>query len=86
MVLGGWRVFKRGTPLRLRLMAQQLKAHVGIWARRAPVWAVTIKTSAALYGANRGTHTQHIAYHTIGVWGAGSDDVGLIQRTKAPWM
>jgi hypothetical protein len=35
-------------------------------------------------GVNRGTHTQLIAYHTIGVWGAGSDDVGLMQSTKAP--
>jgi len=40
---------------------------------------------AALGGVNRGTHTQLIAYHTIGAWGTGSDDVGLIQRTKAPW-
>ena len=35
-------------------------------------------------GVRRGTHTQLIAYHTIGVWGAGSDDVGLIQSTKTP--
>ena len=39
---------------------------------------------AALCGVNRGTHTQLIAYHTIGAWGTGSDDVGLIQSTKAP--
>ena len=40
---------------------------------------------AALYGVNpRGTHTQLIAYHTIGAWGTGSDDVSLIQSTKAP--
>ena len=35
-------------------------------------------------GVNRGTHTQLIAYHTIGAWGTGNDDVGLIQSTKAP--
>ena len=33
---------------------------------------------------NRGTHTQLIAYHTIGAWGTGSDDADLIQSTKAP--
>ena len=37
-----------------------------------------------LGGVNLETHTQLIAYHTIGVWGTGSDDAGLIQRTKAP--
>ena len=35
-------------------------------------------------GVNRGTHTQLIAYHTIGVWGTGGDTVGLIQSTKTP--
>ena len=39
---------------------------------------------AALYGVNRGTHTQLIAYQTIEAWGTGSDDVGFIQSTKAP--
>ena len=39
---------------------------------------------AALYGVNRGSHTQPIACHTIGVWGTGGDDVGLIESTKAP--
>ena len=39
---------------------------------------------AALGGVHRGTHTQLIAYHPIGVWGTGSDDVGLIKSTKAP--
>jgi hypothetical protein len=39
---------------------------------------------AALYGVNRGTHTQLNAYHTIGAWGTEGDDVGLIQTTKAP--
>ena len=28
-----------------------------------------------------GTHPQPILYHTIGVWGTGSDDMGLIQST-----
>ena len=39
---------------------------------------------AALYSVNRDTHTQLIAYHTIGAWGTGSDDVGLMQSTKVP--
>ena len=39
---------------------------------------------AALYGVNRGTHTQPIAYHTIGAWCTGSDDMGLIRNNKAP--
>ena len=50
---------------------------------------MTIKTSAALCGVNRGTHTQLtqlIAYHTIGGWGTGSDNAVLIQSTKAPGL
>ena len=39
---------------------------------------------SSLCGVNQGTHTQLIPYHTIGAWGTGSDDVGLIQSTKAP--
>jgi len=39
--------------------------------------------AAAVQEAWRG-HLQFTAYHTIGVWGTGSDDVGLIQGTKAP--
>ena len=32
----------------------------------------------------RGTHVQRISKYKIGVWSTGSDDVGLIQSTKAP--
>ena len=39
------------------------------------------RISAHVY---RGTHTQLITHHTIGIWGTGSVDVGLIQSTKAP--
>ena len=42
-----------------------------------------LRTCRPVWGV-RGTHPYLISYHTTGVWCTGSDDVGLMQSTKAP--
>jgi hypothetical protein len=54
--------------------------------------AVTIKTrkekgvSAGLFLFLRGAHPYLISQSKIGIWNAGSHDVGLIHSTKAPLL